>query len=59
MFKLDSFVGSSAKPIPYERMFEEINSDYLHKYDVLRNLAFEVLHFAMKMRQPMEIEKYQ
>ncbi len=36
----------------YERMFEEINSDYLHKYDVLRNLVFELLHFAMKIQPP-------
>ena len=38
----------------YERMFEEINSDYIHKYDVLRTLVFELLHFAMKM-QPSSI----
>lgn len=44
----------------YERMFEEINSEYIHKYDVLRNLVFELLHYAMKLqptskfdRQPM------
>jgi AraC-like DNA-binding protein len=30
-------------------MFEEINSDYIHKCDVLRNLVFELLHFAMKL----------
>ena len=34
----------------FERMFEEIASDYVHKYDVLRNLVFELLHFAMKMQ---------
>ena len=34
----------------YERMLEEIASDYVHKYDVLRNLVFELLHFAMKMQ---------
>jgi hypothetical protein len=34
----------------YERMFEEIDSDYIHKYDVLRNLVSEVLHFAMKLQ---------
>jgi AraC family transcriptional regulator, transcriptional activator of pobA len=34
----------------YKKMFEEINSDYLHKYDVLRNLVFELLHYAMKMQ---------
>ena len=33
----------------YKRMFEEIESDYIHKYDVLRNLAFELIHFAMKL----------
>ena len=34
----------------FERMFEEIGSDYVHKYDVLRTLVFELLHFAMKMQ---------
>jgi AraC family transcriptional regulator, transcriptional activator of pobA len=34
----------------YKKMFEEINSNYVHKYDVLRNLVFELLHFAMKMQ---------
>lgn len=37
----------------YKKMFAEINSDYVHKYDVLRNLIFELLHFALKM-QPAE-----
>jgi AraC-like DNA-binding protein len=36
--------------IIYEKMFAEIKSDYVHKYDVLRNLVFELLHFAMKMQ---------
>jgi len=40
-------------------MFEEINSDYSHKYDVLRNLVFELLHFAMKMRPAITIDKQQ
>lgn len=39
--------------IIYKKMFEEIQSDYVHKYDVLRNLVFELLHFALKM-QPAE-----
>ncbi len=34
----------------YGRMFAEINSDYIHKYDVVRTLVFELLHFAMKMQ---------
>lgn len=43
----------------YERMFEEINSDYIHKYDVLRNLVFELLHFALKMQPSARIFKQQ
>jgi AraC-like DNA-binding protein len=38
-------------------MFEEINSDYIHKYDVLRTLVFELLHFAMKMQPSAEFNK--
>jgi AraC family transcriptional regulator, transcriptional activator of pobA len=34
----------------YKKMFAEINSEYQHKYDVLRNLVFELLHYAMKMQ---------
>jgi AraC family transcriptional activator of pobA len=41
----------------YERMFEEINSDYIHKWDVLRNLVFEMLHFAMKMQPSTKLDK--
>ncbi|MCX6255065.1 MAG: helix-turn-helix transcriptional regulator [Bacteroidia bacterium] len=43
----------------YERMFEEINSDYVHKYDVLRNLVFELLHFAMKIQPTAIYDKQQ
>jgi AraC-like DNA-binding protein len=43
----------------YKKMFEEINSDYIHKYDVLRNLVFELLHFAMKMQPSTTLEKQQ
>lgn len=43
----------------YERMFEEINSDYIHKYDVLRNLVFELLHTAMKMQPFSLVDKPQ
>lgn len=40
----------------YEKIFAEINSDYSYKYDVLRNLVFELIHYAMKM-QPVIINK--
>ena len=41
----------------YEHMFEEINSDYIHKYDVLRNLVFELLHFALKIQPTTKLDK--
>ena len=41
----------------YDRMFEEINSDYKHKYDVLRTLVFELIHFALKMEPTAAIDK--
>jgi len=41
----------------YERMFEEIASDYIHKYDALRNLVFELLHFAMKLQPTAKFDK--
>ncbi|WP_080054470.1 helix-turn-helix domain-containing protein [Spirosoma aerolatum] len=49
VFELTDEQVSQLHPI-FERMFTEIRSDYIHKYDVLRNLVFEVLHFAMKMQ---------
>jgi AraC-like DNA-binding protein len=41
----------------YKKMFEEIQSDYAHKYDVLRNLVYELLHFAMKIQPAAKIDK--
>lgn len=43
----------------YKKMFEEIKSDYIHKYDVLRNLVFELLHFAMKIQPGTNFDKQQ
>ena len=43
----------------YKKMFEEIKSDYSHKYDVLRNLVFELLHFAMKIQPATNFDKQQ
>ena len=40
-------LAESLKAI-YLRMFDEINSDYAFKYDVLRNLVFEIIHLALK-----------
>lgn len=41
----------------YLSMFEEIDSDYIHKYDALRNLVFEILHQTLKMQPAKKIEK--
>ena len=41
----------------YQKMLDEIKSDYVYKYDLLRNLVFELLHFAMKMEPSTTSEK--
>lgn len=41
----------------YLSMFEEIDSDYVHKYDALRNLVFKILHQTLKMQPAKKIEK--
>jgi AraC family transcriptional regulator, transcriptional activator of pobA len=41
----------------FDRMFDEFNSEYIHKYDVLRNLTFELIHFAMKMYPATSLDK--
>lgn len=56
VFELTDEQVSLLRPI-YERMFTEIGSDYIHKYDVLRNLVFELLHFAMKMQPTSTVNK--
>ncbi|MDC6385816.1 AraC family transcriptional regulator [Flagellimonas taeanensis] len=33
----------------FERMRSEFNSDYIHRYDLLRNLIFEIIHFGTKI----------
>lgn len=33
----------------FRRMIEEINSDYLYKYDLIRNYVTEMIHGAMKI----------
>jgi AraC-like DNA-binding protein len=34
----------------YLKMLDEIDSDYTYKYDVLRNLVFELIHKAQKLQ---------
>jgi AraC-like DNA-binding protein len=42
----------------YSKMIKEFDSDYIHKYDVLRNHVFELLHFAMKLHPNTNTQKY-
>ncbi|GAB3909482.1 response regulator transcription factor [Larkinella knui] len=37
----------------FQKMIDEINSDYRYKYDLLRNYVTELVHYALKM-QPSE-----
>lgn len=34
----------------YRKMFEEIESDYIYKYDLIRNYVLELVHFAQKLQ---------
>ncbi len=38
-------------------MLEELDSDYVYKDEVLRNLVFDLIHFAMKMHPVAKLEK--
>lgn len=37
----------------FEKMIEEIGSDYMYKYDLIRNYIMEMIHYALKS-QPTE-----
>ncbi len=39
----------------FEKMQAEFSSEYKYKYDRLRNLVFELIHFGMKL-QPAEVQ---
>lgn len=41
----------------YERMFEELNSDYIYKYDVIRTMVYEIVHFALKTQPTKALER--
>jgi AraC family transcriptional regulator, transcriptional activator of pobA len=56
VFELTDEQAEVVKPI-FNKMFKEIKSDYVHKYDVIRTLVFELLHFAMKMEPDTFSEK--
>ena len=41
----------------YERMLEEMDSEYIYKYDALRNLMLDVVHLAMRMEPSAKLNK--
>lgn len=41
----------------YQKIEAELSSDYIHKYDVIRNLIYELIHYAMKTRPSASIEQ--
>nr|WP_299389121.1 helix-turn-helix transcriptional regulator [Allomuricauda sp.] len=54
VFELTDFEKEQFTPI-FLRMFDELNSDYPFKYDILRNLVFELIHGALKL-QPAQLD---
>jgi len=58
VFELNDDQLSKVTPV-FQRMFEELASDYIHKYDVLRSLVLELIHFALKMQPSSEISDKQ
>ncbi|MCP9763668.1 helix-turn-helix domain-containing protein [Lacihabitans soyangensis] len=41
----------------FEKIETELNSEYIHKYDAIRNQIYELIHYAMKTRPSSRIEK--
>jgi AraC-like DNA-binding protein len=42
----------------YERMENEFFSDYKYKFDLIRNLIFELLHFALKLESSAQVDNH-
>lgn len=55
VFELDNEQVEKVKSI-YERMFNEINSEYKHKYDLLRIIVLELIHFGLKMQPASNLD---
>ena len=57
IFELTDEQAATVADIFY-RIEKEFNSDYKYKYDIIRNLIFELLHFGLRL-QPQEPEEKQ
>ncbi len=58
VFELTDGQVEELRPL-FKEMFTEISSEYQHKYDVLRNKVFNLIHFALKMEPATFYEKKQ
>lgn len=56
VFELDDTQFEHLRGI-YEKMEAELGSEYIHKYDAIRNLIYELIHYAMKTRPSTRIEQ--
>lgn len=44
--------------VVFEKMLQEIDTEYVHKYDVLRNQVYELIHFALKLNPTTFYDKH-
>ncbi len=58
VFELSDEQAEEVK-LSYERMFREIESDYMYKYDVLRTIVTELTHFALKLSPSANLNREQ
>ena len=58
VFLLDEKGLHDAESI-FEKMLQEVSSDYAYKYDLLRNWTQELIHLAMKMQPATLIQEVQ
>ncbi|RNL52458.1 helix-turn-helix domain-containing protein [Pedobacter jejuensis] len=56
-FVLDETQGKHVETI-FIKMFEEINGDYIFKYDLIRNYITEITHFALKTQPSKALVKH-
>ena len=55
IFELDDEQTQLIESI-FGKMKTEFDSDYKYKFDVIRNLIFEILHFALKLQPSMQLD---
>ena len=41
----------------FDRIEKEFNTDYKYKYDIIRNLISELIHFGLRLQPPVDQEK--